>query len=203
MGFVRRHPILTLIAAVVSAALGVLSVTALAVWRSAHLDEASLRDNVDVIAVLGAAQYNGRPSPTFEGRLDHAALLYRRGFAPAIVVLGGGRPGDLTTEAEAGRAWLVERQSIPADDVFAHPQGRTTLESVRAASRWMERRRLDTAFLVTDPWHNLRVRRMARDNGIEAFVSATFRSAARSQWTRFEGYSRETFAYVYYRLVGR
>ena len=62
---------------------------------------------------------------------------------------------------------------------------------------------MGSAFLVSDPWHNARVERMAGDLGIDGHASATWQSAATSQETRSEGYVRETFAYLYYRLVGR
>jgi uncharacterized SAM-binding protein YcdF (DUF218 family) len=85
----------------------------------------------------------------------------------------------------------------------ASPVGSTTFESLQAAARWMHERDLSSAFLVSDPWHNLRVERMASDLGIDGYASATWSSAARSEHTRFEGYLRETFAYLYYRLFGR
>jgi uncharacterized SAM-binding protein YcdF (DUF218 family) len=176
-------------------------VTALAVWRAAHDDDASRIDRTDVILVLGAAQYNGTPSPVFQGRLEHAALLYRAGRASTVLVLGGGAPGDRFTEAEAGRDWLVA-DGVPAEDVAASPVGTTTLESMEAAADWMRDRGLHTAFLVSDPWHNLRIERMASDLGIEGHASATWRSAARTEGTRLGGYVRETFAYLYYRVFG-
>ena len=186
----------------VLAALTVLCATAVAVWRSAHTDEASVMDHADTIVVLGAAQYGGRPSPVFEGRLRHAALLYREGFAPRILVVGGGKAGDLSTEADTGRSWLVSK-GLPGDDVFSDPRGDTTFSSLEAAAEFMRQRDLRSAFLVSDPWHNLRIRRMARDLGLQAYVSATWHSAARRQSTRLSGYSREVFAYLYYRLLGR
>lgn len=201
MRFLRRHPVVATLLAVGVLVLGALTASALAVWRAAHTDEASRIDRVDVILVLGAAQYGGRPSPVFEGRLDHAALLYRQRFSDRILVLGAGQPGDQVTEAEAGAAYLVS-QGIPDSAVDPSPVGRTSLESLEAASRYMEAEALQSAFLVSDPWHNLRIRRMARDLGIEAYVSATFQSAARSQGTRLAGYVRETFAYLFYRLTG-
>jgi uncharacterized SAM-binding protein YcdF (DUF218 family) len=200
--FVRRHPFLTAAFVVVLATLGVLIATATAVWRAAHTDDARRVDRADVIAILGAAQYNGRPSPVFLGRLQQGELLYRKGFAPRILVLGGNEPGDRTTEGEAGREWLIE-QGIPPDAVFADPVGTSTLESLRAASTFMHARELHSVFLVSDPWHNLRIRRIGRDLGVDAYVSATWHSAARSQWTRLDGYTRETFAYLYYRILHR
>lgn len=176
--------------------------SAVAVWRAAHTDEASVVDAADVILVLGAAQYGGQPSPIFRGRLEHGALLFEKGFADRIMVLGAGQEGDVTTEAEAGAQYLVAR-GIPQDAVAASPNGRSTFESLAAAAARMRDQEMDTAFLVSDPWHNLRIRRMARDLGIEGYVSATWHSAARSQSTRLQGYARETFAYIYYRVFGR
>lgn len=201
MKFLRRHLVLTTLLAVGLLAVGVFTASAIAVWRAAHTDEASRIGRVDVILVLGAAQYGGRPSPIFRGRLDHAALLYRQRFSDRILVLGAGQPGDQLTEAQAGAGYLIT-QGIPDVAVDPSPFGHTSFESLRAASRYMEAEALDSAFLVSDPWHNLRIRRMARDLGIDGYVSATFQSAARSQSTRLAGYVRETFAYVFYRLMG-
>jgi uncharacterized SAM-binding protein YcdF (DUF218 family) len=202
MGFVRRHPIIITLLVVFLAILGVILATAVSVWRAAHTDEARRVGHVDVIAVLGAAEYNGRPSPTLQGRLEQAQILFDKGFAPRILVLGGGRAGDRTTEAAAGRDWLI-LQGVPEDAVIAQPEGNTTLESLEAAAGYMLDNGLRSAFLVSDPWHNLRIRRMARDLGIEAYVSATWHSAARSQWKRLSAYTRETFAYLHYRALGR
>lgn len=202
MGVFRRHPVLAAASAIAIVAVGILGLTGVAVWRAAHADDASLLDHADAIIVLGAAQYDGAPSPVFAGRLEHAALLYREERAGTVLVLGGSRPGDRSSEAEAGRDWLIA-DGLPPEDVVASPIGTTTLESLRAAAEWMREHGLRTAFLVSDPWHNLRIKRMASDLGIEPFASATWRSAARTEGTRLGGYVRETFAYLYYRLLGR
>jgi uncharacterized SAM-binding protein YcdF (DUF218 family) len=202
VGFLRRHPLLVAIAVVLVSLLGLLISSGIAVWRAAHVDEARRVDQADVILVLGAAQYNGRPSSTFEGRLRQAANLYRKGFSDRVLVLGGKQPGDRTTEAEAGESWLVA-EGLPEEAVSAEPVGNTTLESLKAAASYMREQDMKTAFLVSDPWHNLRIRKMARDLGIQAYVSATWHSAARSEWKRFSGYSRETFAYLFYRVTGK
>ncbi|HLB61990.1 MAG TPA: YdcF family protein [Actinomycetota bacterium] len=198
----RRHPVLWALGALLAGVFAVVAVTGVAVWRAAHTDDATRADRVDVIIVLGAAQYQGRPSPVFEGRLRHAVLLYEQGRADTVIVLGGGRPGDRSTEAEAGRDYLVE-SGVPVGNVEAIPHGDTTLESLRAAASFMRDRRMTSAFLVSDPWHNLRIKRMASDLGFEGLTSATWRSAATSEGTRFSGYLRETFAYLAYRLLGR
>ena len=176
--------------------------TGVAVWKAAHTDEARRVGHADVILVLGAAEYNGRPSPTFQGRLRQAITLFRKGFSDQVLVLGGKRPGDRTTEAEAGRSWLLA-EGLPEGGVSAEPVGNNTLASLKAAAAFMRDQGLRSAFLVSDPWHNLRIRKMARDLGIQAYVSATWHSAARSESTRLSGYSRETFAYLYYRVFGK
>jgi vancomycin permeability regulator SanA len=175
--------------------------SAIAVWKAAHTDDASRVDTADVIVVLGAAQYGGDPSPVFRGRLDHGKLLYDQGFADRIMVLGAGQEGDEFTEAEAGAGYLAG-QGVPSEAIEISPEGSTTFESLQAAARRMEEGGFHSAFLVSDPWHNLRIKRMATDLGIEAYASATWHSAAQSQSTRLQGYARETFAYLYYVLFG-
>lgn len=176
--------------------------SAVTVWRSAHQDDASEVQTADAIVVLGAAQYGGTPSPVFRGRLDHALMLFRQGRADRVLVLGSKEPGDRTTEADAGRDYLITR-GVPPSAAIAVPVGRTTFESLTGAAEYLRRHGLDSAFLVSDPWHNARIERMASDLGIRAYASATWTSAARSVPTRFAGYARETFAYLYYRIVGR
>jgi uncharacterized SAM-binding protein YcdF (DUF218 family) len=197
----RRHPIVSCLAVVVLAAFVLVVVTGVAVWRTAHTDDASRIERADAILVLGAAQYGGKPSPVFTGRLEQAQLLFDQGRADAVLVLGAGQPGDRSTEAEAGRGYLID-QGLPAEAVVALPVGHTTLESLRAAVAYMKAHGMTTAFLVSDPWHNLRIKRMASDLGIEGYASATWHSAAVSEGTRLRGYVRETFAYLYYRLFG-
>jgi uncharacterized SAM-binding protein YcdF (DUF218 family) len=198
----RRHPFLATVSFALLLSVGFVAGCAIVVWQAAHHDDASEIDRADAIVVLGAAQYDGEPSPVFAGRLDHAALLYEQGRAHRILVLGGGQPGDRTTEAEAGRTYLIGK-GVPEDAILSVPEGRTTFESLRAAAPVMRDAGLGSAFLVSDPWHNARVERMARDLGIDGHASATWQSAATSQETRGEGYLRETFAYLYYRVVGR
>ena len=197
-----RHPVVTVVAFVALLAVGFLAGCAIVVWRAAHHDDASDIERLDAIVVLGAAQYDGEPSPVFAGRLDHAALLFEQARAERVLVLGGSQPGDRFTEAEAGASYLIDH-GVPEASVVLVPTGHTTLESLRAAASVMRRDSLSSAFLVSDPWHNARVERMAEDLGIEGHASATWHSAAVSQETRLGGYVRETFAYLYYRVFGR
>ena len=201
MHLIRRHPFLAVIGSIVLVALLVVVASAVVVWRAAHHDGASDVDHVDAIVVLGAAQYDGEPSPVFRGRLDHAVLLWEQGRADRVVTVGGKQPGDRTTEAEAGRAYLIE-EGVPADAVVAIPEGGTTFDSLGAASRWLHENGHGSAFLVSDPWHNARIEAMAGDLGLTGHASATWTSGATSEESRGQGYLRETFAYLHYRLLG-
>jgi vancomycin permeability regulator SanA len=202
MGAIRRHPILSAISIAVLLGMGFVAGCAIVVWQAAHHDDASEIQRLDAIVVLGAAQYDGDPSPVFAGRLDHAALLFRQQRADRVLVLGGSQPGDRFSEAEAGAGYL-EDHGVPVDSIVEVPSGHTTFESLEAAARVMREDGLDSAFLVSDPWHNARVERMADDLGIDGHASATWHSAAVSKETRFEGYVRETFAYLFYRVFHR
>jgi vancomycin permeability regulator SanA len=202
MRSLRRYPLLVVVAVVVVVGLLVLGASGAVVWRAAHHDGAAEIPHADAIVVLGAAQYDGDPSPVFAGRLEHAALLFEQGRADTVLILGAGQPGDRFTEAEAGARYL-EDHGVPSDAVVPVPKGHSTFESLSAAARVMRRSGLHTAFLVSDPWHNARSERMARDLGIDGHASATWQSAATSQDKRLEGYVRETFAYLYYRVFGR
>jgi uncharacterized SAM-binding protein YcdF (DUF218 family) len=198
---VRRHPLLAAIGAFVLAAVIVVATSGVVVWRAAHHDDASEIDHADAIVVLGAAQYNGTPSPVFRGRLDHAVLLWQQGRADRVATVGGNRPGDRTTEAAAGRSYLISK-GIPGEAVIALPVGNTTYESLQAVAQWMRDDELRSAFLVSDPWHNARLKAMAGDLGFQGYASATWTSADTSEGSRGEGYVRETLAYLHYRLFG-
>jgi uncharacterized SAM-binding protein YcdF (DUF218 family) len=126
----------------------------------------------DAIVVLGAAQYNGRPSPVLRARLDHALQLYREGLAPRIVVTGGVGRGDTTSEATVARHYLLARR-VPPDAVIEQPQGRSTQASMTAVADWLAEARLNRVILVSDPFHMFRLRLEARRTALEAFTSPT------------------------------
>ncbi|MFP3966636.1 YdcF family protein [Actinomadura fulvescens] len=171
------------------------------VWYQARQDE---RPTSDAIIVLGAAQYNGVPSPTLKWRLQHALDLYRAGVAPRIVTVGGKQPGDNFTEAASGRRWLVDKGGMPADRVIAVPVGRDTLESMKAVGREFRRLGLDSGVIVTDPWHGLRSKRMAEDNGIEAAASPTRSGpSVQTRDTQLQYIVREAGGYLSYVLLGK
>ena len=202
MRLVRRHPILTLLAVGLAVALVAIGASGVVVWRAAHHDDASDVERADAIVVLGAAQYNGTPSPVFRGRLEHAVVLWQQDRSDLVITVGSNRPGDTTTEAQAGRDYLVSR-GVPASAVLALPVGHTTFDSLEAAAAALHACGLNSAFLVSDPWHNARIKAMASDLGLTGYASATWTSGDTSEETRGRGYVRETFAYLYFRLFGK
>jgi len=121
--------------------------------------------------VLGAAQYNGTPSPVLVRRLDEAADLYNSGRVELIVVTGGQRAGDITTEAKAGYDYL-RRQGIPDQDLRLEVQGDSTYTSMAAAARFLRNEQIDDVILVTDAYHTRRVELIADEVGLVAEVSA-------------------------------
>ena len=151
---------------------GLLLVIAYTTWRIWDEGNQDGGRPADAIVVLGAAQYNGVPSPIYRARLDHAIELYEEGLAPALVMTGGKLPGDRTTEAEAGRKYAISK-GVPSDAILVEDQGRTTLESLRTVSQILRDHDLKTAVFVSDRTHMLRVLRIAHDQGIEAFGSPT------------------------------
>jgi uncharacterized SAM-binding protein YcdF (DUF218 family) len=127
---------------------------------------------VDAIVVMGAAQYDGRPSPQLAARLDHAADLWNAGLARVMVVTGGNQPGDRFTEAEASANYLIER-GVPADAILQEAQGHSSYASLDGVVTLLHERGLFRVLLVTDPFHSLRSRLIAQELGLVAYVSPT------------------------------
>ena len=173
--------------------------TATAIWWTARQDA---QPASDAIVVLGSAQYNGVPSSIFEARLEHALALWEDGVAPVVVTVGGKAAGDQFTEAEAGRAYLIDA-GVPEESLLAVPEGVDTLESMRAVGAAYRERGWSSAVLVTDPWHAMRAERMAEDAGVSAESSPTRQGpAVQTRATQFRYILRETAAYLFYRVTG-
>jgi uncharacterized SAM-binding protein YcdF (DUF218 family) len=169
------------------------------IWVQGQTDE---ERPADAIVVMGAAQYNGRPSPVFAARLDHAVALYFAGVAPRLVVTGGKAEGDRTTEAAAGRAFAIEL-GVPADDILVEDQSRTTLESIRAVSELLAANGASSAVFVSDRPHMLRVLRMAADVGIVGWGSPTRTSPIEGDLAgQVDATVHELGALAYYFLTG-
>jgi uncharacterized SAM-binding protein YcdF (DUF218 family) len=169
------------------------------IWdHGAHDD----RRPAGAVVVLGAAQYDGRPSPVFAARLDHAVALFLTGDYRYLVVTGGKVNGDRTTEAAVARAYARER-GVPDDRILVEDHGRTTLESLRSVATILAERGIDDAVFVSDPPHMLRVLRMATDLGLTARGSPTPTSPIAADPARLVGaYVHELGALALYFTVG-
>jgi uncharacterized SAM-binding protein YcdF (DUF218 family) len=142
----------------------------------------------DAIVVLGAAQYDGRPSPVLRARLDHGIALFKRGLAPRLILTGGRGIGDTTTEAAVGRRYAIKR-GVPSSAILLEAAGRTTDESMDGVAAIMHEAGVRRAVLVSDPFHMLRLDILARRHGITAWTSPTRTSP-------IEANTVETWQYV-------
>jgi uncharacterized SAM-binding protein YcdF (DUF218 family) len=143
------------------------AVTFVQVYRASNHDGSR---EADAIIVLGAAQYNGTPSPVLQDRLDHAKALYDAGLADTIVLTGGRQEGDRFTEATSGYNYLRE-QGLPDEALLKEVQGHSTWESLAASARFLKRAGKTKVVLVSDGYHAYRVEQVAEDLGLDATVS--------------------------------
>lgn len=146
------------------------AVTFVQVWHASTRDQTR---EVDAIVVLGAAQYDGRPSPVLEARLDAALELYRGGWASVIITTGSNQEGDRFTQGFAGFTYLRD-QGVPETDLRIVVDGTNTFEELSATANVLRDERLgDRVLLVSDPYHALRAVEIAREVGLDAFFSPT------------------------------
>jgi uncharacterized SAM-binding protein YcdF (DUF218 family) len=158
------------------------------VARQAAVDEAQ---RADIILVLGAAEYRGRPSPVLKARLDHALELYRRGMAPLILTTGGSGGDPDFTEGGVGRNYLIE-QGVPAEAIAVERESESTAHSIAAASEIMERMGQRSCIVVSDGYHILRAKLMLESRGLKAYGSPRPGSGDQPWWV----YLREAVSYV-------
>ena len=171
------------------------------IWQQSRVDEVR---RADAIVVLGAAQYDGEPSPVFEARLDQAEYLYSEDLAPRIVVTGGKQEGDRFSESEVGRDYLVT-QGVPDEVILSEDEGRTTLESLTNVHDMAADNDIDTVLLVSDPLHSERIKAISTDLGFdEAYASWTsYTRLNRSRETKLNELLHEVAALAAYEVLGR
>jgi uncharacterized SAM-binding protein YcdF (DUF218 family) len=146
-----------------------LSVVFVQVWLASRRDDAR---RSDAIVVLGAAQFDGRPSKVLTARLDHAIDLFRRGIAPIVVVTGGKQTGDRFTEAGASASYLHDHD-VPDRAILRETTGRSSWQSLASAARILKERNLTRVVLVSDPYHAARINDIAHEVGLHAVSSPT------------------------------
>jgi uncharacterized SAM-binding protein YcdF (DUF218 family) len=192
--WIRRTISVILILALIAPAYGVSQV-----WRAA---KNPVVRQADVIVVLGTAQLNGKPGDALEARLVEAKRIYDLGYAPTIITVGGGAPGDRTTEAASGKYWL-RMNGVPAKRVIAIEQGRDTLVSTKAYASVMKKKYISDVIIVTDPYHCKRAMTMANDQGIVSTCSPVQTGPNTIANSGFRYLLREAGAYLVYITVGR
>jgi len=156
----------------------------------------------DVILVMGAAQFDGRPSEVLQSRLQESLKVYKAGFAPRIYTVGSGAPGDRTTEAAASRAWLIEN-GVKRSNISSIAKGRDTLGSTQAYAEAMKKAKLSSVVIVTDPYHCYRSMKMAKDLGLIPSCAPVETGPASVSNSGYKYLARESGAYLAYITVGR
>jgi uncharacterized SAM-binding protein YcdF (DUF218 family) len=184
-----------------------LLIVALAAWFADVVSVArdirrqSMVDEVhpaDVIVVLGAAEYRGRPSPVLEARLNHALFLYLQHMAPRILTTGGSGGDPTFTEGEVSRAYL-SRHNVPSEAIIAETEGSSTVESTVAASEIMRRMNLKSCIVVSDGYHIYRVKKMLESEGMNVYGSPR-PGEPRDDWGQRWLYFRQAIAYQLWRI---
>ena len=162
-----------------------------------EIQQQSTRDEAqraDVIIVMGAAEYRGRPSPVLKARLDHALELYHRGLAPRLMTTGGAGGDPVFTEGDVGRTYLIKR-GIPSEMIIVEPEGESTAYSISAAAEIMRRMNLKSCIVVSDGYHIFRVKRMLEFRGITVYGSPR-PEPQRPAFTQWALYLRQAVGYM-------
>jgi len=173
-----------------------ISVTAEQIRRQSSVDEAQ---PADVIVVLGAAEYRGKPSPVLEARLNHALFLFLQGFAPRILTTGG-KGGDPTyTEGEVAHAYLA-RHGVPSEAILVESEGASTVQSIATAAEIMRRMNLHSCIVVSDGYHIYRVKKLLEGQGMKVYGSPRPETKPPVGWTGKWVYVRQAIAYDLWRI---
>ncbi len=173
-----------------------IALLAKAIERQSLVDEA---DRADVILVLGAAQYNGRPSPVLRARLDHALELYRRGIAPRLLTSGGAGGDPKHTEGEVGRQYLI-KQGVPAEAILVERAGDTTVHTLQSVAAIMRQMNLQSAVMVSDGYHIFRAKRILEHEGMIVYGSPRPSTQRRPGWRQQWQHVRQALAYLLWRV---
>ncbi len=192
--WIRRTITVIVILALIAPAYGISQV-----WRAANNPVVR---QADVIVVLGTAQLNGRPGQALEGRLVEAKRIFDLGYAPTMITVGAGAPGDRTTEAASGKFWL-RTNGISSRKITAVEVGRDTLSSTKAYTEVMKKRYVSDVIIVTDPFHCARSIKMANDQGVLATCSPVQTGPNTLDNSGYRYLLREAAAYLAYITVGK
>lgn len=185
--------------------IGVLALTGVGLQVAAVAGQIRLQSTVDearpadVIVVLGAAEYRGRPSPVLEARLNHALFLYLQNLAPRILTTGGKGGDPSFTEGEVAHAYLA-RHGVPSEAILVESEGETTVQSIAAAAEIMRRMNLRSCIVVSDGYHIYRVKKLLETQGMQVYGSPRPADRPPTGWTEQWLYTRQALAYDLWRI---
>ncbi len=161
--------------------------------------EAQQEQPADAIVVFGAAQYDGRPSPVFRARLDHAFDLFQHGVAQVVITTGGAGEDPYYSEGEVGHDYLMKR-GIPEAKLIAETQGSDTAQSAQRVGVIMRTNRMRTCIAVSDGYHVFRTRKLLEHEGIRVYVAPRAGSRPHSSWQRAMSVLKEALSYMVWRF---
>lgn len=187
---------ITIIGAIALFFLAIIGFTALflKIYKYSFIDEAQ---KADVVAVLGASQWNGKPSPILQSRLDHALFLYEKRFSDKFILTGGIGDGETISESQAGKNYLAQ-QGISGNDIFTEETGRTTWQSMNEILKIAKERDFNSIILVSSGYHVFRIKKMADDLGLKSFVSPV---EEKFSFQEMKYVFREAVVYIIYRFA--
>jgi uncharacterized SAM-binding protein YcdF (DUF218 family) len=195
-GSAVRFLFIYLFAVVVLSALGWCIWVYLQIERYAYEDQAA---QADVICVLGAAEYGGRPSPVLRARLDHALALYEHRIAPVVLTLGGSAPGDTYSEGQVGQAYLMAN-GVPQKAIIAETQSRTTEEQAQRIVVIARTNGYHRIVIVSDPAHLFRIREICASEGLAVLTSPRQQVSAVGSASEWQQIWHEIVAYTLWRM---
>ncbi|HLN02685.1 MAG TPA: YdcF family protein [Bryobacteraceae bacterium] len=166
--------------------------------RIAHQSTVDEAQPADIIVVLGAAEYRGKPSPVLRARLDHALALYKEGLAPRILTTGGAGGDPVYTEGDVGRAYLVSR-GVPSEAIVVDAEGASTVYSTASAAEIMRRMALKSCIVVSDGYHIFRAKRMLQSSGMKVYGSPRSLNPP-NDWRERWLYVRQAIGYLLWRV---
>ena len=163
---------------------------AVQIHKQSSIDEAR---RADVIIIMGAAEYRGKPSPVLRARIDHALELWKRNLAPRILTTGGAGGDPVYTEGEVARNYLV-RQGVPSEAIMVESEGSSTWQSTAIAAEMMRRTNLKSCIVVSDAYHIFRVKKMLEFRGLDVYGSP--RPDETQGWKETRLFLRQAVGYV-------
>jgi uncharacterized SAM-binding protein YcdF (DUF218 family) len=172
------------------------------IWISSQIVAESSKQDIhaaDAIVVFGAAQYDGRPSPVFRARLDHAFELFQQHLAPVVLTTGGSASDPSFSEGGVGHDYLVHR-GIPESSVIAETQGSDTAESAKRLAVIMRENHMQSCIAVSDAYHVFRIRNLLEHEGMRVYVSPRPDSRPHSVWQKGVALLRESASFMLWKL---